>query len=176
MSLGEKGIPLSAKRPLNISEDLKSRMTKGHSGIDQKPLDSIGVESTDSHHDDEDGLPPPSLYTQSRNSYLPRSKSIGSCDLMQSFVYDDNCCSGAQLCTGSTVMPRSKRFASEIKPLQPEPSIGIGMRRSVSMSCIEKSRSDYNRAVGEVLADSLKKEIVSQGENMVIVEKLLSEL
>jgi hypothetical protein len=172
----------SSKRPLHISEDQKSGM-KGNSGIDENHVDAIGVESTDSHRDDvsdredDDILPVPSLYQQSRNSSLSRSKSVGSFDFIQPSVYDDDCLSGAKFRTGSNAMPRSKRFAAGIKPQSPPARpLGAGMRRSVSMSCIQKSRSDYNHLVGEALANSPKKEIVSTAEDMAIVEKLLSEL
>ncbi len=41
---------------------------------------------------------------------------------------------------------------------------------------MQKSRSDYNRAVGEALANSPKKGAINTADDIAIMEKLLSEL
>ncbi len=171
VTLGNAETFLSAKRPFNISEDILSVM-KGSSRIDQNILDEIGVESTDSDSED-DNMPVPSLYVPSRNSSLSRSKSV---DSFEPSVQDDDSYSGAKFCAGNTVMPRSKRFATGIEPQQPAQFLGVGMRRSASMPCFQKSRSDYNRAVGEALANSPKKAPVNTQNDLAIMEMLLSEL
>jgi hypothetical protein len=150
---------------------------KRHSEIDQVILDEIGVESTDSEIEEDDVIAVPSLYakSQSRNSSLSRSKSIGNFVTCVSSVQDFDCCS-AYLCAETTVMPSPKRFATGIEPQQPAHSLGGGMRRSVSMPFIQKTRSDYNRAVGNALANSPKKAPVTTAEDLAIMEKLLSEL
>jgi hypothetical protein len=77
---------------------------------------------------------------------------------------------------GSIMMPSPKRFATGIEPQQPSPSLGGGLRRSASMPSMQKSRSDYNRAVGEALANSPKKGAINTADDIAIMEKLLSEL
>ncbi len=150
-----------------------------HSGIDQAILDEIGVESTDSEIEEEDYLPVPSLYakSQSRNSSLSRSNSTGSFDTCESSVQVDyNRYSGVNFGAGNTVMPSPKRLATGIESQKSAQSPGSGMRRCISMPCIQKTQSDYNRAFGEALANSPKKAPVSTGEDLAIMEKLLSQL
>ena len=161
---------VSTKRAFDISEEIKSGM-KRHSDIDQKILDEIGVESTDSDSDT-DNLPVPSLYAQSRSSNLSRSKSMV---IFCTSVQEDDCYSDAN-CSGTSVMPSPKRFATGIEPQQPAQSPGGGMRRSASMPCMQKSRCNYNRAVGEALANSPKKAPVNTENDLAIMEQLLSGL
>jgi hypothetical protein len=173
-------ISLSTNVPFHDSEDRKSG-SKGNSEIDQTIVDEIGVESTDSESGLDEVLPAPSLYTQSqaRDSSLSRSKSIGSLlsfGTCESSVQDFDCYSGAKFCAGTTVMFSPKRFATGIESTQPESLLGGGLRRSSSMSCIQKTRSDYNRAVGEALANSPKKATINTAEDMAFIEKILSEL
>uniref|UniRef100_A0A7S0MIX0 Uncharacterized protein n=1 Tax=Cryptomonas curvata TaxID=233186 RepID=A0A7S0MIX0_9CRYP len=169
MTSGKTEIFVSSKRPFDISEEIKSGM-KRHSLIDQNILDEIGVESTDSESDD-DIMPVPSLYAQSRISTLSRSKSMGSFDTSAEDDY-----SGANFCSGTPVMPSPKRFATGIEPQQPAQSLDGGMRRSASMPCMKISRSDYNRAVGDALANSPKKAPVNTDDDLAILEKLLNGL
>ena len=167
------------KMHFNASEVLKPTMN-GLSGIDQNILDEIGanLKPTDSDSEENDVLPVPLFYaqSQSRNSLLSRSKSIGSFDTSESSVHDEDCYSGAKSCAGTTLMLISKRFATGIEPQQTAQSLDGGMRRSASMPCVQKTRSDYNRVVGEALANSPKKAPVNTAEEMAFIEKLLSEL
>jgi hypothetical protein len=145
---------------------------EGNAGIDQAILDDIGVESSDSEGADDDYLPVPSLYTQKRNSLKTRSKSMGC---FNTFVQDEFHLNG-QFCERNVVMPSPKRFATGIEPQQVAPSLGSGLSRSVSMPRIEKSRSGYNRAVGEAIANSPKKGAMNTSEDLAMIEKLLSDV
>jgi hypothetical protein len=165
------GIKWGETEIIDFSDEIKSGI-KRHSGIGQELLDEIGVESTDSESDN-DNLPVPSIYAKSRNSSLSRSKSMGSLGIS---VQDDDCYPDANFCSGTTVMPSPKRFGAGIGLQQPAQPLVEGMRRSASMPCMKKSRSGYNRAIGEALANSPKKAPVSTKEDLAIMEMLLSGL
>ena len=146
--------------------------------LDQSILDEIGCESTDSD-DSWDTLPAPSLYSKPLGSILSRSKSFGSLHVS---VRDEECFESVNSMT--TQNPKStQRVVFDDNPARlglaeqgSQPSSLTTLRRSVSLSSLQTSRSDYNRAVGEAIANSPKKGAGSLEQDLAVMEQLLSEL
>ncbi len=161
---------LTTTRPLKNLNTTKKKVScmKENAEIDQAILDEIGDESSDSECANDDHMPVPSLFLRTRSSFLPRSKSMGHFDTLAN---DHNCGTDKESYGGSP-----NGFAAAIERQQPAKSLGRGLRRPASMSQIKIARADYNRAVGEALANSPKKGIINTAEDIAMLEKLLSEL
>ena len=138
--------------------------TKG--GLDQSILDEIGVESSDS--DDDDTLPVPSIYSKTRVPQMPRSKSFGCFTVA---VKEED-----GFASVNPAFPSPKFQLIDREPAESQPPQSTSMRRSMSMSSLQKSRSDYNRAVGEALANSPKKQSGRTENDLAIMDQLLADL
>ena len=107
----------------------------------------------------------------SRNCSVFRSKSVGCFDTC---VQDKDHDSGAQFCAGDIVATsRTSCFATITESRRAEPSCGGGLCRSASMSHLQQSRPDYNRSVGEALANSPKKRPANTNQDISIMVELL---
>jgi hypothetical protein len=169
--LDENESLFSMKQHLHVSKE-RGSITKGRAGIDQAILDDIGVESSDSDCDD-DVLPVPSLFKKSGGSFLLlRSKSMGCLETSD----EDPDGNSNDISCRSKSKSFAKEFDAGIGPHQPGSALSGGLRRSASMPKIQTSRSDYNRVVGEALANSPKKGSINTAADIAMMEKLLSEL
>jgi hypothetical protein len=126
--------------------------------VDNFVLDEIGEYSTS---DDEDSMPLPAVF--SRASTMPRSRSTTSMRLL--VTVEDQCLRQVSGSLSSTGMQSPMQASSR------------GMSRSFSVPNFEtKQRSDYNRAMGEEIANSPKKAKVDQSHDMELMEQLLASL
>ena len=134
--------------------------------VDQSIIDAIGTETSDSENDC-DALPVPSLFKPRGGSAgLLRSRSLGCLTLVvQGGNFIDRVDPYFQ---SSTIVVDHKA--------QSQPVSGTGMTRSASMSSFQKSRSEYNRAVGESLSNSPKKLAGCTEHDIALIDHLMSDL
>jgi hypothetical protein len=138
--------------------------------LDQALLDEIGAESSDSE-DSWDTLPAPSVYSKPVGSTLSRSKSLGCCQVL---ARDEECFSSVNTPLASPQLPTADLPQLNARPSAHAPQTTL--RRSISLSSLQTSRSDYNRAVGDALSSSPKKGCGNIERDLAFMEQLLSEL